>query len=56
MSRAYQSSRLKIPAKPFISRWNTNITSTGSTANNQIKLPLISTGVYKFTVDWGDNT
>lgn len=56
MSRAYQSSRLKIPAKPFISTWDTNITYTGSTANNQIRLPLISTGVYKFTVNWGDNT
>ncbi len=56
MSRAYQSSRLKIPAKPFISTWNTAITYTGSTANNQIRLPLISTGVYKFTVNWGDNT
>lgn len=56
MSRAYQSSRLKIPAKPFISTWNTAITYAGSTANNQIRLPLISTGVYKFTVNWGDNT
>lgn len=56
MSRAYQSSRLKIPAKPFISTWDTNITYTGSTANNQIRLPLISTGVYKFTVNWGDST
>ena len=56
MSRAYQSSRLKIPAKPFISTWNTAITYTGSTANNQIRLPLISTGVYKFTVNWGDST
>lgn len=55
MSRSCQS-KLKIPAKPFISTWNTAITYTGSTANNQIKLPLISTGVYKFTVNWGDNT
>lgn len=56
MSRGYQASIVKIPAKPFISTWNTAITYTGSTANNQIKLPLISTGVYKFTVDWGDST
>lgn len=56
MSRAYQSSRLKIPAKPFISTWNTATTYTGSTANNQIRLPLLSTGVYKFTVNWGDST
>jgi surface protein len=56
MSRGYHASIVKIPAKPFISTWDTNITYTGSTANNQIKLPLISTGVYKFTVDWGDST
>lgn len=55
MSRSCQS-KLKIPAKPFISTWDTAITYTGSTANNQIRLPLISTGTYKFTVNWGDNT
>ena len=56
MSRGYQASLVKIPAKPFISTWNTATTYTGSTANNQIKLPLIATGTYKFTVQWGDNT
>lgn len=56
MSRGYQSSIVKFPIKPFISTWNTAITYTGSTANNQIRLPLISTGTYKFTVNWGDNT
>ena len=43
-------------AKAFISTWDTSIVYTGSTANNQIQLPLISTGIYKFTVDWGDTT
>ena len=38
----------------FISRWDTTITSTGSSTNNQIKLPLESTGTYKFLIDWGD--
>lgn len=56
MSRGYQSSIVKFPIKPFISTWDTAITYTGSTANNQIRLPLISTGTYKFTVNWGDNT
>lgn len=55
MSRAH-SSRSKDPAKAFISTWNTATTYTGSTANNQIKLPLIATGLYKFTVQWGDGT
>lgn len=30
--------------------------STGSTANNQFKLPLISSGAIDFVVDWGDGT
>ena len=40
----------------FISRWDTAKTSAGSSAFNQIALPLESTGAYKFTVDWGDDT
>jgi surface protein len=40
----------------FISVWNTWIISTGSTGINQIKLPLISTGIYNFTINWGDNS
>ena len=55
MARTYRSIT-KDPAKAFISTWNTAITYTGSTANNQIRLPLISTGTYRFTVQWGDNT
>ncbi len=40
----------------FISTWNPANTSTGSSANNQIRLPLESGGTYNFTVDWGDGT
>jgi len=42
--------------KPFITTWNTAITYTGSTLDNQIKLPLMSEGLYNFNVDWGDST
>ncbi len=38
----------------FISSWNTNNTSTGSSNNNQVKLPLVSDGNYAFTAYWGD--
>jgi surface protein len=41
---------------PFISTWNTNNTSGGSSANNQIQLPLNAGGSYYFTVDWGDGS
>ena len=40
----------------FFSEWNTANVSTGSSANNQIKLPLISSGNYNFIVDWGDGS
>lgn len=33
---------------PFISIWNTALTSTGSSASNQIKLPTVSGGTYNF--------
>ncbi|NBX75169.1 MAG: BspA family leucine-rich repeat surface protein, partial [Proteobacteria bacterium] len=39
-----------------VSTWKTDNTSTGSSASNQITLPLESTGTYDFTVDWGDGT
>lgn len=38
----------------FISTWKTDNLSTGSSANNQVKLPLVSSGTYDFVVDWGD--
>ncbi len=41
-------------ASNFITRWNT--TKLGASRNNQIRLPLESTGTYNFTVDWGDGS
>src|SRR6478736_1359720 len=57
MSRAYYDWSLLVKYKdpnPFISTWDTTKTSAGSSANNQVKLPLLSTGTYNFIVDWGD--
>jgi surface protein len=45
-----------IGRKTFFSLWNTRNVSTGSSADNQIRLPLLSNGVYKFIVEWGDGT
>ena len=42
--------------KPFISTWKTDNISAGSSATNQIALPLTSSGLYNFMVYWGDNT
>ena len=42
--------------KKFITTWKTDNLSTGSSNNNQVKLPLESTGTYNFVVDWGDGT
>ncbi|MFX0099975.1 MAG: BspA family leucine-rich repeat surface protein [Candidatus Hodarchaeota archaeon] len=39
----------------FTSLWNTSY-SSGSSASDQIKLPLESTGEYDFIVYWGDGT
>lgn len=41
---------------PFVSTWDTTITSGTSTANNQVQLPLTNGGTYNFLVDWGDGT
>jgi surface protein len=43
-------------APAFISTWRTTNTSTGSSASNQVRLPLIITGTYNFTVNWGDGS
>jgi surface protein len=43
-------------ALPFISTWKTDNLSTGSSTNTKVKLPLVSTGTYKFTVNWGDGS
>ena len=42
--------------KPFISVWDTRNLTTGSSADNQIRLRLRPEGVYNFVVDWGDGT
>lgn len=42
------------PVGPFVSTWNTENLSAGSSATSQVSLPLISSGTYDFTVDWGD--
>jgi surface protein len=38
----------------FISTWNTS--NTGTSNSDQITLPLISSGTYNMTVNWGDGT
>ena len=41
---------------PFLSTWNTTLTSSGSSDDNQVNLPLETSGTYNFYVDWGDET
>ena len=38
----------------FISEWKTD--NAGTSNDDQITLPLVSSGTYDFTVDWGDGT
>ena len=38
----------------FESTWDTTLTSFGSSAANQVELPLNFLGTYNFFVDWGD--
>lgn len=40
----------------FVSTWDTQNTSPGSSTNTQITLPLRSSGNYNFTVEWGDGS
>ncbi len=40
----------------FTTTWDPAQTRTGSSAADEIRLPLEASGVYDFTVDWGDNT
>jgi surface protein len=39
---------------PFVTQWKTDNTTRGSSASNQITLPLESDGTYHFTIQWGD--
>jgi surface protein len=47
---------LEVVSTVFTSVWNTNNTSGGSSASNQVQLPLEATGSYNFVVDWGDGS
>jgi uncharacterized repeat protein (TIGR02543 family) len=40
----------------FKTTWNTENTSSGSSTDNQIHLPLESSGIYNFKISWGDGT
>lgn len=42
------------PADDFITTWKTD--NPGPSNNDQITLPLQSSGTYSFTVDWGDGS
>lgn len=48
--------RVKKESNPFVFVVKTDNTSTGSSSSNQFSLPLIVTGAYNFSVDWGDST
>lgn len=41
---------------PFTSKWDTRNTSKGSSNENQIRLPIVSSLFKPFTVDWGDGS
>jgi len=53
-----RANRSIVNSKPntFNSTWKTDNTSVGSSAANQIALPLSTSGSYNFVVYWGDNT
>jgi surface protein len=55
-SSYYIYGTLDVFSTTFVSTWNTSNTSVGSSANNQIQLPLFNGGTYNFTVHWGDGT
>ncbi len=38
----------------FVSTWKTDNLSTGSSNNNQVKLPTVASGTYNCHVSWGD--
>ncbi|NDC25884.1 MAG: BspA family leucine-rich repeat surface protein, partial [Proteobacteria bacterium] len=56
---SYSASSASVtPALDFVSTWNTDGPSwaSGTSASNQIRLPLESSGNYNFRVQWGDGT
>jgi surface protein len=52
----YIYGNLNVTSTAFISTWNTTLTSGSSSASNQIQIPLVSTGIYNFIIDWGDGS
>lgn len=57
VGRLYQRAGARIEPGPdlaYVTRWKTD--NAGVSENNQIRLPLESTGTYNFTVYWGDGT
>jgi surface protein len=55
MARANRSIVNSKP-KPFLSTWKTDNLSAGSSAANQIRIPVNPSGSYNFIVYWGDGT
>lgn len=51
----YRKSKSSVSSAPtFTSSWKTDNTSTGSSNDNQVKLPLIAGYTLNFLVNWGD--
>lgn len=46
--------RLTDRTSVFVSDWDTENTSAGSSITSKVALPLIATGTYNFVVNWGD--
>ncbi len=47
---------IQTPASRFVTTWDTRRTSSKSTSNNRVMLPLLNDGQYDFEVDWGDGS
>ncbi|RZA25525.1 MAG: hypothetical protein EOP10_06600, partial [Proteobacteria bacterium] len=45
---------LTIQVKAFVSTWVTGNTAGSVTTNTKIRLPLVASGTYNFSVNWGD--
>ncbi|MDD4151772.1 MAG: BspA family leucine-rich repeat surface protein [Candidatus Gracilibacteria bacterium] len=56
LGTVYKANTIPLPPQGefFDSIWNTTYITGSVTANNQIKLPLVSNGTYNFIIDWGD--
>lgn len=56
MKRASLFMNKSVPVNNFVSTWNTENLSAGSSATKQVKLPIYGGGTYNFVVDWGDGS